>query len=125
METKNKKKILLVDDDQDFIYALSVFLTKHEYEILVAYDATYAIQHVANNDLDLIVLDMGLPGGGGLFVLKNLRRIPKNLCIPIIVSTASVVPEIEKEAFSLGASDFINKPYELDVLLEKVKKLFS
>lgn len=124
METQRSKKILLVDDDQKFLFALTTFLTGHGYQVLIAYDATFAIQHAAKEDVGLIVLDMGLPGGGGAFVLENLRRIPKTICVPIIVSTANITPNIEEKARGLGATDFIRKPYELEALLEKIKKLF-
>ncbi len=123
MTTEKKPKILLVDDDQKFLLALTTFLSKHQYDILIAYDATFAIANGAKNDIDLIVLDMGLPGGGGLFVLENLRRIPKTMCVPIIVSTASVEMDIEQKVRNFGANDIIQKPYELETLLEKIQRL--
>ena len=59
--------------------------------------------------------------GGGFFVLKNVRKLEKTADLPIIVSTANVSPGIEKEALHMGASDFIAKPYDLEILLEKIK----
>ncbi len=123
MSTSRIRKILLVDDDQPFLFALTTFLSKHNCQISIAYDATFAIQNAAKQDLDLIVLDMGLPGGGGLFVLENLRRIPKTMCLPIIISTANIDQNIKEKALSLGVNDFIQKPYELEVLMEKIKTL--
>jgi len=123
MENQKSKKILIVDDDQKFIRALTTFLVGHGYQVIIAYDATYATQYATREDLPLVMLDLGLPGGGGLFVLENLRSIPKTICLPVLISTANVNVDIENKARELGASDFIRKPYDLEELLKKIKIL--
>ena len=123
MTDQKRKKILVVDDDQKFVFALITFLVGNGYEALVSYDATYAMKQATKEDVDLIVLDLGLPGGGGLFVLQNLRRLPKTICIKIIVSTAKIEWGIEEKVRGMGANDFIQKPYDLEKLLEKIKLL--
>jgi len=123
MENQKSKKILIVDDDQKFIRALTTFLVGHGYQVIIAYDATYATQYATREDLALVMLDLGLPGGGGLFVLENLRSIPKTICLPVLISTANVNVDIENKARELGASDFIRKPYDLEELLKKIKIL--
>jgi len=122
-EHPKSNKILIVDDDQKFIRALTTFLVGHGYQVIIAYDATYATQYATREDLALVMLDLGLPGGGGLFVLENLRRIPKTICLPILISSANVNTETEKKARELGANDFIHKPYDLEQLLGKIKTL--
>jgi len=122
-ELEKSKKILIVDDDQKFIRALTTFLVGNGYQVIIAYDATYATQYAAREDLALVMLDLGLPGGGGLFVIENLRRMPKTICLPILVSTANVNMNIEEKVREIGANDFIRKPYDLEQLLEKIKKL--
>jgi len=122
-ENQRSKKILIVDDDQKFVMAVMTFLVGHGYQVLVAYDATFAIQYAAREDVSFVILDLGLPSGGGLFVIENLKRIPKTICLPLIVSSANVDPGMEEKARAMGANDFIRKPYDLELLLEKIKAL--
>lgn len=122
-EALKPKKILIVDDDQKFVMALMTFLVGNGYQVLVAYDATFAIQHAAREDVSLVILDLGLPSGGGLFVIENLKRIPKTICLPLIVSSANVDPAMEDKVRAMGANDFFRKPYDLETLLARIKAL--
>ncbi len=125
METMGKRKILIVDDDHHFVAALVTFLTGHGFEVLKAYDATLALKFARKEPIDLLTLDLGLPAGGGRFVLANIRKFEKTANLPVIVSTANVEEGIQKEIFGLGASDFIAKPYDLEVLLEKIQAFLA
>jgi hypothetical protein len=125
MDTAKPKTILVIDDDPDFVAAISTFLSGHGYRVLTAYDATVGIKHARKETIDLITLDLGLPAGGGFFVLKNLRKMELCANLPIIISTANVSEGVEKEALGLGASDFIAKPYDLEVLLEKIRAFLA
>ncbi len=125
METPQPKTILVIDDDPEFVKALSTFLSAHGYRVLNAFDATVGIKHVRKEKIDLMTLDLGLPAGGGLFVLKNVRKLEPAAALPIIVSTANVSEGIEREVLGLGASDFIAKPYDLEVLLAKIQAFLS
>lgn len=121
METQQPKTILVIDDDPEFVAPLTAFLSAHGYKVLTAYDATVGIKHVRKEKVDLMTLDLGLPAGGGLFVLKNVRKLGHAAALPIIVSTANVSEGIEREVLSLGASDFLAKPYDLEILLAKIQ----
>lgn len=125
METSQPKTILVIDDDPEFVKALSIFLSAHGYRVLNAFDATVGIKHVRKEKIDLMTLDLGLPAGGGLFVLKNVRKLEPAAALPIIVSTANVSEGIEREVLGLGASDFIAKPYDLEVLLAKIQAFLA
>ncbi len=114
-------KILIVDDDQEFIAAFSTFLTGHGFAVLKAYDATLAMKFARKEAIDLMVLDLGLPAGGGQFVLRNVRKFESMAQLPIIVSTANVAEGIRDEVLGMGANDFIAKPYDLEALLEMIK----
>ncbi len=120
MENQTSKKILVVDDDQPFVTALRTFLIGHGYCVLTASDATFAIRHVSKEAIDLVILDLGLPCGGGFFVLENLRKTRK-IAQPIIVSTANISAGIEQKSREWGADDFIQKPYDLEKLLEMIR----
>ncbi len=125
MDKPTPPQILIVDDDQPFVVALTRFLKGHGYSVLTAQDAMFAIQYVTKENISLLILDLGLPCGGGFFVLENLRKTRKIIQMPVIVSTANVSEGIEEETRNLGASDFIAKPYDLEKLLEMIKKNLS
>ena len=125
MEPKGKKKILVVDDDTQFVAALVTFLTGHGFEVLKAYDATLAMKYARKEAVDLMTLDLGLPAGGGKFVLANSRKSEKTASLPIIVSTANVAEGIREEILGMGATDFIAKPYDLEILLEMINALIA
>lgn len=110
-----------MDDDQAFNKALATFLTGHGFTVFMAQDATFAIQHVVQERIDLVILDMGLPSGGGFFVLENIRKNRKIRQMPIIVLTANISADTEKKSRELGADVFILKPYDLEKLLESIK----
>ena len=121
MENLTSKRILIVDDDKTFVRALATFLNGHGYTVFIAQDATFAIKHIAKENIDLTILDLGLPSGGGFFVLENIRKTRQIIQMRIIVSTANVSPEIERKSRDCGADDFIMKPYDLEKLLEMIK----
>jgi DNA-binding response OmpR family regulator len=125
MEPGKPKKILVVDDDQKFVAALTTFLSGHGFEVLKVYDATLAMKFARKEPIDLMTLDLGLPAGGGRFVLKNVRKFESTARLPVIVSTANVEEGIREEILGMGASDFIAKPYDLEALLEKIKVLLD
>ena len=120
MEAQKSKKILIVDDDQAFDKALATFLTGHGFTVVIAQDATFAIQYVVQEKIDLVILDMGLPSGGGFFVLENIRKNQKIVQMPIIVSTANISADMERKSRQLGANTFILKPYDLEKLLDLI-----
>lgn len=120
MDKQPLKKILIVDDDKAFVAALSTFLAGHGYQPLAANDAIFAIRHVTQDNIALMILDLGLPCGGGFSVLDNLRKIRGNTQLPIIISTANISPGIEPKSIEMGATDFIAKPYDLEALLEMI-----
>jgi DNA-binding response OmpR family regulator len=125
VDNSTQGKILIVDDDHAFVMALARFLGGHGYQGLIAQDATFAIQNVVKNNISLVVLDLGLPCGGGLYVLENLCKIGRVSQFPIIVSTANVSPDIEQKVRDLGATDFILKPYDLEDLLKVIQARLS
>jgi len=123
MENHKTRKILVVDDDQKFVFSVAKYLIGHGYHLLTAYDAVYGMKHACNEEIALIILDLGLPGGGGFAMLENLRKLPKTICIPIIISTANISGGVEEKVREMGANDFIVKPYDLEKLLAMIKTI--
>ena len=117
----SEKKILIVDDEVDFVRILSAHLKAHGYNTIMASDGVGAITAAQKERPDLIILDVAMPGGDGLNVLRRLNALnPRNM-IPVIVVTG-MEPKAKAEAFANGAVDFYLKPVNMDTLLECIRE---
>ncbi len=113
------RSILIVEDDDDLSLALAVRLQASGYRVATSPDAIVALQAVRRNEPDLVVLDLGLPGGGGLTFLKRLRSLTSLPFIPVIVLTASAGSE--ETALAAGAQAYFEKPPDNEALLAAVR----
>jgi len=117
----DRRKVMIVDDDQVAVLALSQLLRKHGYDTVAAMDASTASTIARREMPDLIILDMGLPGGHGLQVLRTMRTLGPLSCTPVIVLTASD-ESMEREVLAAGADAFFQKPPAPDTFLAAVKR---
>jgi DNA-binding response OmpR family regulator len=121
----SKKKILIVDDDQDLLRGLRVRLRAHNYATVFATDAVSAISQAKNESPDLILLDLGLPAGDGFLVMERLSNVDSLESIPVIVLSARD-PEANKErALKAGAKAFFQKPADNDELLSAIESTLA
>ncbi len=119
---KNKKTILLIDDEPTIGEIISFELTRHNLIVLIAKTAQSGLEKAENLKPDLIITDLNLHGFSGLDVLSTIKNRAPDL--PIIIMTGH--PSFsEREAFSLGAADLIRKPFSRIRLAESVKNLVS
>lgn len=116
-----KKKILVVDDDLDVRAGLNIRLRANGYDTAFASDAMTAVLEARKNSPDLIVLDLGLPGGDGFVVMQRLRLIPALAVIPIIVLSARDREANENRVAMAGAVAFLQKPFDDVALLAAIK----
>ena len=116
-----KKKILVVDDEQDLLEILSFNLKAEGYQVSTAADAAQAL--ALNPALfDLILLDVMMPGMSGFRLAEILRR-ERHLSVPIIFLTAKDTENDLLTGFSLGADDYVSKPFSVKELSARVKAL--
>ena len=118
-------KILIADDEISLAQTIKERLNFEGYETLLAHEGIRATELANKNKPDLILLDLIMPVGTGQSVLKNLKANPKTKNIPVIVVTAMRKPGLEKEMLDAGANDFVQKPFEVKDLLEKIKILLQ
>jgi DNA-binding response OmpR family regulator len=116
------KKILIADDDRQIALLLASRLKANEYEIVVGYDAIQALAKAFREKPDLILLDIKMPGGGGISMMDNLRISANTALIPVIVITAYATLEIQQKVKEMGAVDFISKPFKAEDLLPRIRK---
>ena len=117
---QGKKKILLVDDEPSILKFLSIKLRISGYEVVVALNGQEALELVNSVKPDLMLLDVIMPVIDGFEVLERVRAVSK---LPIIVFSAW--PENTQKALSLGASDFVAKPLDMDDLVERIETLLD
>ena len=119
------KKILVVDDEPDLVKIIKMRLESNGYNTITASNGKDGLKKAIKESPDLVILDLGLPSGGGFFVLENIRKNRKVVQMRIIVSTANISADIEKKSRESGADSFILKPYDLEKLLEIIKANLS
>ena len=116
-----KNRILVVDDDIDTQNLVKTLLEIEGYEVQTADNGEDALTTVATSPVDLIILDVRLPGIDGYEVCRRLKSQPDSQSIPILMYSASF-NHVENKALESGADDFIVKPFAIDALLSKVRK---
>ena len=119
----DRKKVLIVDDDKDFVHITSVYLKAYGYDVVVASDAVGAITVAQTTHPDIILLDIGLPKGDGLTVLNRLASSARTTLIPVIIVTGKD-PSLKKSCLAAGAIEFFVKPFNPDVLLAYIDGVF-
>ncbi|MEQ1760294.1 MAG: response regulator [Vicinamibacterales bacterium] len=115
------KRVLVVDDEPELLRTISLRLRKAGYDVLSACDGFTATQIAIQEHPDVILLDIGLPGGDGHSVAKRLFGNHRTMDIPIIFLTARTGRDDVVMAQRHGAFSYLVKPYEASELLEMVK----
>ena len=117
------KVILIVEDTETSNRFYNAALSRTKAKLLWAVDGEEALARLKENqDIDVVLLDLNLPGISGFDVLKNIRKT--NSKLSVIVQTAYVLSGEETACYELGANDFITKPIMLDQLLSSLQKHF-
>ncbi|MEW6747823.1 MAG: response regulator [Planctomycetota bacterium] len=113
------EKVLLVDDEQDFLETLAARMRARDMEVATAAEARTALEQVADGDFDAVILDLQMPEMDGIETLKALKA--KNPDLQVILLTGHATAASGVEAMKLGAVDFLEKPADLRLLLEKIR----
>lgn len=120
-----RKKILIVDDNEDVLRGLRILFRAHDYLTVTACDAVSAVSQAKSEKPDLIVLDLGLPAGDGYLVMERLNNIDALASIPVIVFTACEEEWHRQQALEAGARAFFQKPVEHRELLSTVQRILT
>ncbi len=121
METK-QKTILVADDDEAIVDSIAAILDMSGYEVLFVNDGTSVMQAIKAQP-DLILLDIQMPGHDGQAVCRQIKRQASTKDIPVIIVSASM--DVRTKAEQVGADDYLEKPFEMDVLQQKVFNLLN
>lgn len=117
MEFRN---ILVVEDEKNISDVIEAYLIKDDFNVFLAYDGEEAMNQFNNNDIHLIILDLMIPKISGEEVCKRIRATSE---VPIIMLTAKTDEENRIEGLSIGADDYVLKPFSPRELVSRVKAL--
>ena len=119
----SKKKILLVEDDNNFGSILRDYLTLHSYETTLAKNGIEGLEKFRKYNYDLCILDVMMPFKDGFSLASDIRSI--NDEVPLIFLTAKSLKEDVIKGFKIGADDYLIKPFDSEILLFKIKSIFK
>ncbi|MCB2187971.1 MAG: response regulator [Deltaproteobacteria bacterium] len=111
-------KLLLVDDEQDYLRVLKKRLTKRGLAVTTAGSGAEAIQTLRSQDFDVAVLDLKMEDMDGIEVLKVFKKMVPDLAVIMLTGHGS--EQAAREGLALGAADYLIKPCDLEILLERV-----
>jgi len=117
---KDRKKILIVDDDKDFVHILQLRLADSGYDVIFAMDGVSAIGVAQRENPDVILVDIGLPAGDGFGVIERLAAIEKFVSTPIIVITGKDPSMVHQRATQAGVKAVLLKPIDEEELLTTI-----
>ena len=120
-------KILLIDDDVDFVEATKIVLESKPYEVIVAYDGNDGLRKAREENPDLIILDIIMPGKDGFSTAEHLKKDSELSKIPVLVLTSFAEKGGESSiavsgGLTLETEDYIDKPISPEELLKRVEK---
>lgn len=116
-------RILIIEDERGLVESLTWFLKREGFEVTATGDGRDGLRKARTIIPDLVLLDLMLPGLGGLEVCRELRAGEKTRQIPIIMITARSEESDQVVGFSMGADDYVTKPFSNRVLVERIKAL--
>ena len=119
------KRILLVDDNTTNLQVLFQALSPEGYELLVAQSGEDALETAGGAKPDLLLLDVKMPGIDGFETFRRLRADSETAAIPVIFLSAHANVESIEQADALGAEGYLTKPFDFDVIIEKVQEVLG
>jgi len=117
------RKILLVEDDPNFGTVLKDYLMLNDYSVTLAKDGLEGLIMFKNDDFDICILDVMMPRKDGFSLAKDIRAT--NTEVPIVFLTAKTMKEDVLKGYEVGADDYLNKPFDSEVLLHKIKAILQ
>ena len=118
-------KILVVEDDKDIRELLELELRAAGFETAYARDAVTATTAARKEQPDLVLLDLGLPGGDGFIVIERLRALNSLEHVPVVIITARTTPEAHARATAAGVAGFYEKPFDPDEVIAGISRILG
>jgi len=123
--TQRLMRILIIDDDPEFQLLISTHMRSQNITVFGAADPIQALRVAREKRPDVILLDLGLPGGDGFLILERLKTNNLLSTIPVIIVTARELKEVEGKAIQAGAAASLQKPMKIDSLLTVIEQVMK
>ena len=118
-------RILVVDDEPHIRRVLSSILGTQGFEILLATDVAEGLEVLEETTVDLVILDLMMPGANGLEILSKIRTTPSHADTPVIILTAKGQDTDREAALAGGANDFLTKPFSPKKLIARIQEILG
>ncbi len=118
-------RILVVDDEPHIRRVLEAILGKEGFEVLVAVDGPQGLEELSTEEVDLVILDLMMPGANGLEILSKIRSDPLRENTPVIILTAKGQDTDREAALAGGANDFLTKPFSPKKLIARIHEILG
>jgi DNA-binding response OmpR family regulator len=115
-----KPRILIVDDEKEFLSSLSERLAMRDHDVTTSLSGEDAVEKVKSYNFDVVILDVAMPGMDGVDTLREIKRIKP--LTEVIMLTGNATVETAVEGLKLGALDYVLKPCEIEELVSKIRK---
>ena len=115
-----RKKVLVVDDERDLVELIGMNLQRNGYEVVAAHDGGTGLELARKQKPDIMILDVMMPGLSGRDVTVALKGDPDTAAIPILMLTAKTEETDIIVGLSMGADDYVTKPFSMKVLMARV-----
>lgn len=117
-------RILVADDDRTIVHLVATLLRKQSHHVVAAFDAMQVFMFAMQNPaLDAVILDLNMPGGKGVDVVRRLKSSLKTALIPVIVLSGAIEPDVVSEMKGVGAHAFLAKPLDVGLLFATLDAL--
>jgi len=116
-----RKKVLIVDDDEELVRILCVNLQVEGFDVCTAFDGMSAVMRAHKDQPDLIILDIKMPAGDGFSVVERLQSSNRTFAIPVVFLSALPKEDHENRAKEVGVLHYFAKPFNMETLINYVK----
>ncbi|NIT86094.1 MAG: response regulator transcription factor [Gemmatimonadetes bacterium] len=116
-------RILVVDDEPHIRRVLSAVLEERGYDVCLASNGTEGLDELGGGPIDLVILDLMMPGASGLEILSRIRSDPRRSETPVIILTAKGQDTDREAALAGGANDFLTKPFSPKKLIARIEEI--
>lgn len=125
LSIEGNRRILVVDDEPHIRRVLEVILGSSGFDVVLASDGMQGLDNLSREPVDLILLDLMMPGANGLEILSKIRANPERANTPVIILTAKGQDTDREAALAGGASDFLTKPFSPKKLVARIEEILG